>query len=87
MMWVRDNSDLIAVAILALALTVKVPLQRVHTDVFGHEAALAAEIEQALEETTGEVHRTLRTSTALHRYNGWTLRTCAKTKAGQLVRR
>ena len=72
MKWLRDNTDLIAIATLALALTAKPPFERVHTDAFGQQAEVRAEIGRAIRETRTEIRRTLRTKPALHRYNDWT---------------
>ncbi|HET8546780.1 MAG TPA: hypothetical protein VFL57_02190 [Bryobacteraceae bacterium] len=69
MSWLRDNADLIAIVTLALALTAKAPFERVHTDAYGHEAGVRAEIDRAVAEARGEIRRTLRATTALHRYN------------------
>ena len=69
MKWLRDNTDLIAIATLALALTVKAPVHRVHTDMFGHEADVRAEFDRAIVDAHREIRRTLRTTTAFYRYN------------------
>jgi hypothetical protein len=69
MKWLRDNTDLIAIVTLALALTAKVPVHRVHTDIFGNEAEVRAEFDRAINDAQREIRRTLRTRTAFYRYN------------------
>jgi hypothetical protein len=69
MKWLRDNTELIAIATLALAFTAKPPVHRVHIDAFGNQADVRAEIDRAINEANQEIRRTLQTSTALYRYN------------------
>jgi hypothetical protein len=69
MKWLRDNTDLIAIVALALAWTGKGPVVRVHADTLHHQTEVRAEFNRALAEARGEICRTLRTTTALHRYN------------------
>jgi hypothetical protein len=97
MRWFRENTDLIAIAVVALAVTAGPPVPRVRLGALTgqrvvaaeirqahHEklavaaeirqalnkrCVVAAEIRQALRDARGEIRRTLRTSTALHRYN------------------
>lgn len=69
MRWFRENTDLIAIALVALAVTAEPPMRRVHFGPFTERRTVAGEIKQAIRDARGEIRRTLRTSLALHRYN------------------
>ena len=73
MRWLRDNTDLVAIAVVALAMTAEAPVTRIRTQRLT-QPAMANDIRHALTTAKGEIRRTLRTSTALHRYNDWTCR-------------